>query len=128
MRTMALFHALRPVLVGAIAFVWIATAIVSAGIYPVDGSLQLLARTGLHGTMALAALYGAALLDLVLGIATLVMRRRRGLWLLQAALIVAYTVIITVALPDQWLHPYGPVTKNVPLLAMLALLYATEEG
>jgi hypothetical protein len=126
-RTLGRFRAVRALLVGAVAFVWIATAIVSAGIYPVQESLTLLARTGLHGTPALVALYGAALLDFALGIATLFMRRRRALCLLQAALICAYTAVITVALPEQWLHPYGPVTKNVPLLAILALLYATEE-
>jgi uncharacterized protein YbjT (DUF2867 family) len=126
-RVMAGFHALRPVLVASLAFVWIATAVVSAGLYPVDESLALLARVGLHGSWALLALYGGALLDLVLGIATVVLRRRRRLWLFQAAVIALYTGIITVALPDQWLHPYGPVTKNVPLLAILALLHATEE-
>ena len=128
LRVAAFFRALRPLLVAALAFVWIATGIVSAGVYPVADSLQLLSRAGLHGTGAMVALYGAAFLDLALGMATLAMRRRRKLWLLQAALIVAYTAIITVALPEQWLHPYGPVTKNVPLLALLALLYATEDG
>jgi uncharacterized protein YbjT (DUF2867 family) len=126
-RAMAAFQALRPVLVGSLAFVWIVTAAVSAGLYPVDQSLALLARVGLRGSWALAALYGGALLDLALGIATVVLRRRRKLWLFQAAVIAVYTGIITVALPEQWLHPYGPLTKNVPLLAMLALLYATEE-
>ena len=68
------------------------------------------------------ALYGAAALDLVLGVASLLMRRRRWLWLAQIALILGYTAIITARLPEFWLHPYGPVLKNLPMLAALWLL------
>ena len=117
---------LRPVFIVAIAFVWIWTAIVSAGLYPIADSYALLARVGLTGTLAAVALYGAAALDLAFGIATLALRRRRWLWRAQAALIVGYTAIITVFLPEQWLHPYGPVAKNLPLLAALWWLHETE--
>ena len=60
-------------------------------------------------------------------IATLVVRRARWLWVAQAALVLAYTAIITAWLPEQWLHPFGSVVKNLPILAALALLYGTEE-
>jgi hypothetical protein len=53
-------------------------------------------------------------------------RRRRALWLVQAALIVFYSAVITLRLPEFWLHPYGPVLKNLPILALLALLLALE--
>lgn len=119
---------LRPVLIASIAFVWIWTAVVSAGLFPLDQSYELLARVGLTGAVASLALFGAAALDLGFGIATLVLRRRRWLWRLQAALIVGYTAIITVFLPEQWLHPYGPVSKNLPMLAALWLLHETEES
>jgi hypothetical protein len=46
--------------------------------------------------------------------------------LVQAALIVAYTAIITVWLPEFWLHPYGPILKNLPVLACIVLLYRLE--
>jgi peptidoglycan/LPS O-acetylase OafA/YrhL len=83
---------------------------------------------GLHGTLATLALYGAALLDLALGVATLIVpaRRRRPVWLAQLALIAGYTVLITIFLPDFWLHPYGPISKNLPVLAAIALLWALE--
>jgi hypothetical protein len=87
----------------------------------------MLARVGLEGTAAKAALYGAAVLDLAFGIATLVMRKRRVLWLAQGALIVAYTAIITAFLPEQWLHPFGPLLKNIPMLAAIVACHALEE-
>ena len=112
----------------AVALVWLVTAALSLGLYPVAGSLALLARVGLHGPPALAALYGGALLDLALGVATLALRGRalRLAYLAQAALILAYTAIVTVALPAFWLHPFGPILKNLPMLALIGALYATE--
>ncbi|HET9445460.1 MAG TPA: NAD(P)H-binding protein [Steroidobacteraceae bacterium] len=119
---------LLPILRWSIALVWIWTGIVSLGLYPRVESLALLARTGLTGALAEVALYGAAALDLFFGAATLLMRRRQWLWIAQFALILAYTVIITIRLPEFWLHPYGPILKNLPLLACIALLYRLEAG
>lgn len=117
-----------PVLRVALALMWIWTALVSFGLYPVQDSYALLARVGLHGAAATAALYGAALLDLVLGVLTLAApaRWRRPVWLAQLALIGGYTVLITLFLPEYWLHPYGPISKNLPILALVALLWALE--
>jgi hypothetical protein len=112
----------------ALALMWLWTAAVSLVLYPVQDSLALLARVGLEGTTAVLALHAAALLDLVLGVLTLAApaRWRRPLWLAQLALIAAYTVLITWFLPEYWLHPYGPITKNIPVAALIALLWALE--
>jgi hypothetical protein len=32
-----------------------------------------------------------------------------------------------VYLPEFWLHPFGPMLKNLPLLAVLGLLLAFEK-
>jgi uncharacterized protein YbjT (DUF2867 family) len=56
-RTLARLAWLRPVMIAAVAFVWIATAIVSAGLFPVEESYALLARVGLTGALATFALY-----------------------------------------------------------------------
>jgi uncharacterized protein YbjT (DUF2867 family)/uncharacterized membrane protein YphA (DoxX/SURF4 family) len=117
---------LLPLLRLSIALVWIFTGIVSLGLYPPESSYQLLARSGVPMALAPLFLYGAALLDLLLGVATLVARRRRLLWIAQAVLILGYTVIITVRMPEFWLHPYGPLLKNLPMLAVLYLLYRFE--
>lgn len=69
---------------------------------------------------------GAALLDLALGIAIYLVRRRGWLWRVQIALVLFYTLVITIDLPEYWLHPYGPLTKNLPLLAALVLLHELD--
>jgi uncharacterized protein YbjT (DUF2867 family) len=117
---------IAPLLRVSVAAVWLVTGVVSLGIYPVEESYALLARAGVAEAWRPAALYGAALLDLALGVATLVVRRNSWVWLAQIALIVAYTAIISVRLPEFWLHPYGPVLKNLPMIAILVLLYAIE--
>jgi uncharacterized protein YbjT (DUF2867 family) len=126
LRQDALLQWLLPLLRFSIAVVWIWTGIVSVGLYPREESLQLLARTGVPEVLAPLLLYGAAGLDLAFGFATLLLRRRRLLWLSQMALILLYSAIITVKLPEFWLHPYGPMVKNLPMLAALYLLYVLE--
>lgn len=48
------------------------------------------------------------------------------MYLAQLLLVLGYTVIITLWLPAQWLHPFGPVLKNLPLLAMILALWALD--
>jgi hypothetical protein len=55
------------------------------------------------------------------------MRRRRWLWRAQIALILGYMVIISIKLPEYWLHPYGPLTKNLPMLVAILMLHEFEE-
>ena len=117
-----------PVLRVALALMWIWTGVVSLGLYPVQDSHALLARVGLTGGLATVALYGAALLDFALGLLTLAApaRWRRPVWLAQLALVLGYTLLITLFLPEYWLHPYGPLSKNLPILAAIALLWSLE--
>ena len=108
--------------------VWIVTGVLSLGIYPVAESYGLLEQAGVPRTMTPLFLYGAAVLDLAFGVLTLVMQRRARLWLAQIAVIVGYTAIISMRLPEFWLHPYGPILKNLPMLAVLWLLYVIDRG
>jgi uncharacterized protein YbjT (DUF2867 family) len=117
---------LLPLLRATVGIVWIVTAIVSFGAYPVDESYAMLGRVGLTGIGAAVALYGAALLDLAFGLGVFLMRDRRWLWRAQMALIVGYSIIITIRLPEYWLHPFGPLLKNLPMLAAIILLHEFE--
>jgi uncharacterized protein YbjT (DUF2867 family) len=125
-RTAAQLQWLLPVLRWSIAVVWIATGIVSFGLYPQERSYDLLSRVGIGAAPAPLFLYGAAAMDIALGLATLVMRRRRWLWLAQIAAIAGYTLLITWRMPEFWLHPFGPLLKNIPMLAAIFMLYQLE--
>jgi len=114
-----------PLLRAALAAIWLITALVSVFVFPVDGSLALLSKVGLSGMLALLSLYGAVALDLLMGAACIWFPGRR-LWLFQIAVIVTYTLIIACALPEFLYHPFGPIAKNIPILAILFILLAEE--
>ena len=122
-RTVAQLSWLLPMLRVSLAVVWLVTAYVSLFVFPLGESLALLHRSGVPPLWAPVFLWGAGLLDLVFGVATLFAHRWRPLWLLQALLILFYTAVITLRLPEYWLHPYGPMLKNLPMLGVIWLLY-----
>lgn len=109
----------------SLAAVWLVTGALSLGIYPLEDSLALLGRIGLVGMSALIALYLGAITDIVLGLLTLFVRSK-SLWITQGLLILAYALIISIGMPEFWLHPFGPLLKNLPILVLLWLLYQHE--
>jgi hypothetical protein len=112
-----------PLLRLALGLVWIVTGLLSFGLYPVDASRALLAAVGVPPLLQMPMLHGAAALDLLLGVLTLA-APSRPLWRIQAALMLFYMVVIALKLPEYWLHPFGPLLKNLPMLACLLLLDA----
>ncbi len=117
---------LAPVLRFAIAFVWLFTGFVSAFLFPVEQSYALLARVGIEGIWQPILLYGAAATDMLLGLATLFAFRLRLTALIQIGIILLYSIIITLWLPEQWSHPFGPMSKNIPLLIAILILPVLE--
>lgn len=109
-----------------LATVWLVTGVLSLGIFPQRESLDLLEHVGLHDDVALIALYVSASLDIVFGLLT-VARPSPILWRTQATLVLAYSIIIAFCLPWYWLHPFGPLLKNLPILLLLWLLHEYEE-
>ncbi|WP_322052803.1 SDR family oxidoreductase [Paraburkholderia bannensis] len=109
----------------ALAVTWIWSALASAWLHPQAQSLALLARVGLHGTVALTALYAASALDFLFGLAT-IFRPGRRLWCAQIVLIVFYTAVIAIALPELLTDPFGSILKNLPILALLLVLLSEE--
>lgn len=127
-RSSAKLDWLLPPLRWSIAAVWIITAIVSAFVYPAGESYALLARTGIPEALRPLMLYGASAFDLAFGLGILLLKRRRWLWLAQLGLIGLYTVVIAFRLPEFLVHPYGPLTKNLPMLAAIWLLFELDEN
>jgi uncharacterized protein YbjT (DUF2867 family) len=122
----ARLYFLLPLLRWVIAFVWIYTGIISAFVYPVADSYAMLAQVGLSGSMATLSLYGAAYLDIALGIAVLLRYHTYLTGLIQLAVIFGYTVIISFFLPEFWLHPFGPIIKNIPFVMVILINMAVE--
>ncbi|HWK54294.1 MAG TPA: NAD(P)H-binding protein [Hyphomicrobiales bacterium] len=122
----ARLYFLLPLLRLAIACIWLYTGVISAFVYPQSESYALLRQVGLYGWMLPASLYPAAALDVALGIAVLLRFRPRLIGLVQLLVIASYTLIISVFLPEFWLHPFGPVAKNIPFMAAILVTMAVE--
>lgn len=112
----------------SVALLWLWTGAVSLGLYPKADSLALLASVGVTGALAGGSLYGAVALDLALGLAVFATRgeARRWVWAAQLATMAGYTAILSIAAPQWWLHPFGPLSKNLPLAALIGLLWSLE--
>lgn len=107
-----------------IAAIWLWTAYVSWTVFPHAESLAWLRRSGfVYQTELVFA--ASCLLDLAMGIASLLFGRA-WLWWAQGALVAGYTVVIAIALPEFTIHPFGPLIKNVAVLACLWLLALTD--
>jgi uncharacterized protein YbjT (DUF2867 family) len=117
---------LRPLLRLSIAFVWLFTGFISAFLIPTQMSYALLAKAEITGLWAPIMLYGAAISDMLLGIAILSRFRPRLLAAIQIGLILIYTLIISYSQPEQWLHPFGPVTKNAPMIVAILIMMTLE--
>jgi uncharacterized protein YbjT (DUF2867 family) len=125
-RRHALLTHLRVPLRLSIAFIWLATGLVSAFISATEG-FALLAQIGITGKMADLALYGTSLVEIALGLATAVGWRVRWMGAVQLLPILGFMIILTLRMPQLWLHPFGPLTKNIPLLGATLVMMAWED-
>lgn len=105
----------------SLALVWMISGIVALLIFPHEESYALLGSVGITGFFAEPALILATLFDIVLGILCL-SRVGAWLWKLQIATIIFYSTLIAMNLPEFMQHPFGPLLKNLPILAILFFL------
>jgi hypothetical protein len=110
----------------SVAFIWTATGLISAFVYPEKGSLALLAQTGITGVAAPVVLYGTSFFEVALGLATAVGYRVQLMGTIELALILAFTLILTFRIPAFWWHPFGPLTKNIPFIVATLVMMALE--
>ncbi|MBR9829797.1 MAG: SDR family oxidoreductase [Oceanospirillales bacterium] len=125
-RQQARLFFLWPLLRVCLAFMWIWTGLTSAFFHPVGDSYQMLSAVGLSGIALPIALYTAALLDALLGLALLLNIRLRQVLATQLAMMLGYSLILSISLPEFWFHPFGPVSKNLPLIAATLMLFVRE--
>ncbi|HFS67644.1 MAG TPA: SDR family oxidoreductase, partial [Flavobacteriia bacterium] len=123
----ASLYFVRPLLRVIIAFVWIWSGIVSAFLYPQALALGLLYEIGIPENFALPILYFASFLDILIGILTLMAYRLQSLLKFQLLVIGVYTLLLTFLSGHHWLHPFGPVLKNLPLMVSIYILSRLEK-
>ena len=123
----ASLYFMRPLLRWVIGFVWIWSGVVSAFLYPQPLALELLHEIGVPVGLDVPLLYFAALLDIVIGVLTIVGYRLQTMLSLQLLVIGVYTLLLSILAPYHWLHPFGPVLKNLPLMVSIYILSRLEK-
>jgi hypothetical protein len=105
----------------SLAGVWLFTAVVS--VWELTGqSRLLLVSAGIQSIpLANALVWSGAALDLALGLA-LLLTPRLIVFRLALLAMVGMTLVASVLQPSLWLHPLGPLSKNIPMAAMLWVL------
>lgn len=106
----------------SLAFLWVFTGITSV-FFAKDIGYQVLSRANIEGAFADFCLYSGAALDIAIGGWLLTGKALKPCYAAQIVLIVAYTALLTFIAPAYWLHPFGPLTKNVPILCLIYGLY-----
>ena len=106
----------------SLAVMWLYTALVSAWLPQASGVLNLLARCGFEGRAAWVALAFSCTLNVALGVQTL---RRATPWLyaMQVGAVLGYTLTAALHMPELAIDHCGPLVKNLPLLALVLLLW-----
>jgi uncharacterized protein YbjT (DUF2867 family) len=122
----ARLYFVRPLLRTALALLWIGSGAVGFAamgpwVDPVSGALGVSPEAG-------AAALGLSCLGDI-GLGTLVFARWKPpvLAAVQGAVVVGYTAIAGIVQPGLWMDPFGPLLKNLPILAAIAALAAIEE-
>lgn len=120
----ARLYFLRPLLRISIAFVWICSGIIS--LLPASSSLlfDILTQAKIPLSFQPLVLYVFSTIDFLLGLATLFNYRLLLIGVLQCALILFYTTIISFSLSSYWLQPFAPIAKNIPLFVATLIMMA----
>ncbi len=110
--------------------VWLATAVVS--VWELHGqSRELLAglptawTEGNTSWLPTAIILAGAAADAVLGL-WLALRPGRQAYGAALLMMLIMTLLATAIHPAWWLHPFGPLTKNLPIAAILWVLLQDE--
>ena len=123
-------HASARLLRASLVVVWLATAVVS--VWELHGqSRELLAglptawTEGNTSWLPTAIILAGAAADAVLGL-WLALRPGRKAYGAALMVMLIMTLLATAIHPAWWLHPFGPLTKNLPIAAILWVLLQDE--
>ncbi|WP_462389914.1 DoxX-like family protein [Acidovorax sp. Q11] len=114
----------------SLVFVWLATALVS--VVELNGQSRALlvslppAWSSIAGLAPFLILAGAAA-DAALGV-WMAWRPGRAAYLAALVLMGIMTLLASAIDPSWWLHPLGPLTKNLPIAAILLVLLQDERA
>lgn len=110
----------------SLAFLWFFTGLTSLFFAPELG-YQTLVKANITGMYAHALVYSGALLDIGLGLWILSAWNLKICCIIQITTIVIYTLLLSIIEPAFLLHPFGPLTKNLPIIILILIVLVHDE-
>jgi uncharacterized protein YbjT (DUF2867 family) len=108
---------------GAVASLWLYTALITALLPNASGVMTLLERCGFRGEAGFWVMVASCTLNTGLGLSLL--RRNPGAWAyaVQVGAVLGYTLTAALNMPELAIDHCGPLAKNLPLLALITVLW-----
>lgn len=126
----SLWHArlylLKPALKIILSLFWIASGVI-AGILAPKSALESIKDLGLNSIVASIILYLSCFIDIALGVLLIFSKKISKICLLQIAMILSYTLVLTIFKSELWLEPLGSLIKNIPIILLTLVLMAIEK-
>lgn len=111
---------LVPMLKVALFFMWLISAWMGLR-HGAEQAKAFAEGVGLSPAWADPLRIGSSLLDVAIAAHLLLAHSAVRTALVQLAVVVGYTVVIGLALPQQWLDPLGSLIKNLPIMVAIAI-------
>ncbi|GGL55906.1 SDR family oxidoreductase [Wenxinia marina] len=125
-RWFARLYLLFPLAVATLSVFWIASGLI--GLARTGAAAEVLTSRGWSDAAARVAVWIGGVADLALGLAILWRPLVRAAALGMAALAGGYLVAATLAAPDLWADPMGPLVKVIPGLVLALVVAALTES
>lgn len=107
-----------------LGIIWIVSGLSS--LISFEQSRELIAQIGISGNIGDSIIISAAIGDVLLGVFLWYPPLRRCVIYTQILIMLIYSIIISIAIPVFWLHPFAPIIKNLAML-VLALYILIQE-
>lgn len=109
----------------SLAFLWVFTGLTSVFFSPEIG-YEILTSANITEPLAVIAIYAGGALDVILGFWLMTSVKTKLCCIVQVSVIASYTVLLTFIDASFWLHPFGPITKNIPIIVLIAYVYVSN--
>lgn len=109
----------------AIVFIWIWSGVSS--LIALDESYSLMNHITSNHQVAISLILLGSFADIILGFAVINKTIRKKVLILQLIFMITYTLILTVFEPLYWIHPFGVLSKNIPIIALSCYLLMKKD-
>ncbi len=109
----------------AISFIWLCSGVSSLVSW--NESYDLMNEIGANHQLSVLFIWLGSIADIFLGIVIFARKYRKSIIVLQVLTMLTYMLILSIGAPHYWLHPFGVLTKNIPLIALSYYLYRKQK-